>query len=141
MKKYLICFCLLFSHVKKTETSTINFINYKLFKFINIVGTVYNPTANQCDNTPLITADNSKINLKKLKKGKLRWVALSRNYLKRWGGEFNYGDTIYVVSTDKSIEGEWVIHDTMNKRYKNNIDFLFYKRKNFKDTIQICKIR
>jgi len=136
MKKYLISFCLLFIYVKHTKTSTIDYE----FKPLKLIGTVYNPVKAQCNEDFLTTADNSKISLRKLKKQQLRWVALSRNYLKRWGGEFNYGDTIYVISKDTTITGKWVIHDTMNKRYKNNIDFLFYKRKTFKDTVSIWRI-
>ena len=51
--------------------------------------TVYNPVMEQCDSTPLITADNSEIDLKKLKQGKLKWVAVSRDLLK--SGKSKYG--------------------------------------------------
>lgn len=90
----------------------------------SVTGTIYQPVTAQCDNSPLITADNSKICLTALNKRELRWVALSRNLLRRWGGSFNYGDTIYVHHPNDSIRGEWIIHDTMNRRYKNRIDFL-----------------
>ena len=50
---------------------------------------------------------------------KLRWVAVSRDLLSRWGGKFNYGDTIVIEHKKKAIAGRWVIHDTMNKRFKN----------------------
>lgn len=90
--------------------------------------TRYNPVKSQCDSDPLTTADNSKINLKKLRKGEIRWCALSRDLLKRWGGDFNYGDTIFVYSESTPIvSGWWVIHDTMNRRYKNSMDFLLPK--------------
>jgi hypothetical protein len=87
--------------------------------------TIYNPTRRQCDRTPLITASNRKIDLTKLSSQQLRWIALSRNLLKRWNGVFTYGDTVVVTSGDPSIDGLWVIHDTLNKRYENRGDLLF----------------
>jgi hypothetical protein len=87
--------------------------------------TVYNPTTNQCDATPLITASNQRIDLKLLSSQKLRWMALSRNLLKRWNGEFNYGDTVIISSGDPQIDGPWVIQDNLNKRYTNRGDLLF----------------
>ncbi|HEY9049296.1 MAG TPA: hypothetical protein VIN08_25515 [Ohtaekwangia sp.] len=87
--------------------------------------TIYNPVKRQCDNTPLITASNAKIDVKKLKKQELRWLALSRDLLKRWNGVFHYGDTIKLTSGDPEIDGIWVIQDSLNKRYKNRGDLLF----------------
>ena len=39
----------------------------------NITLTFYNPVKEQCDKDPHITADGSKIDLKKLHSGQLRW--------------------------------------------------------------------
>lgn len=89
-----------------------------------ITGTYYNAVPEQCDGSPLVTADGSKIDLTKLKNWDIRWVALSRNLLSRWGGPFDYGDTIYVQHKNSKIKGYWVVHDTMNKRAVNKIDFL-----------------
>lgn len=93
-------------------------------KVTEVIGTIYNAVEGQCDADPLVTADNSKINLTVLKTGSLRWVALSRDLLKRWGGPYNYGDTIHVYHTDSRIRGKWVVHDTMNARFKKRMDFL-----------------
>lgn len=83
--------------------------------------TRYNPVIDQCDEDPLITADNSKIDLRKLKNEELRWVAISRDLL----GEFSYGDTIKLTcQNDPSINGTYTIHDCMNKRWKNRVDIL-----------------
>src|ERR1044072_3273090 len=60
--------------------------------------TVYNPEKRQCDNTPLVTASNAKIDVSKLQKQEVRWLALSRNMLKRWNGYFNYGDTVQITA-------------------------------------------
>lgn len=87
--------------------------------------TIYNPERKQCDSTPLITASNSKINLEELKNDNIRWMALSRDLLKRWKGKFHYGDTVLITSGDPAIDGLWVIKDTMNKRFKNRGDLLF----------------
>ncbi|HEY9008046.1 MAG TPA: hypothetical protein VIM75_18020 [Ohtaekwangia sp.] len=87
--------------------------------------TIYNPVKRQCDKTPLITASNARIDLKKLKKRELRWLALSRDLLKRWNGNFHYGDTVQLTAGDPEIDGIWVIQDSLNKRYKNRGDLLF----------------
>ncbi len=105
------------------KTNIIKIYNNDL-KVHEVIGTIYNAVESQCDADPLVTADNSKINLKILKTGSLRWVALSRDLLKRWGGPYNYGDTINVYHTDSRIRGKWVVHDTMNARFKKRIDFL-----------------
>lgn len=101
-----------------------------------IVGTVYHPEKRQTDNTPFLTADNSVIDPSKI--NQLRWVALSRDLInhqgkyRQWYGKIAFGDTIYIESPKDTlglpihpeVEGWWVVHDTMNKRYKNCIDFL-----------------
>lgn len=89
--------------------------------------TIYNPEAGQCDATPLITASNAKIDVDKLRKNEIRWMALSRDLLKRWNGAFSYGDTVRVTAGDESIDGLWVIKDNMNKRFRNRGDLLFHK--------------
>lgn len=90
--------------------------------------TIYNPSLEQCDGDPFITASNMRINPVKLHQGSIRWMALSRNMLKRWGGHFDYGDTVIVHAGDPAIDGEWIIQDTMNKRFKNRGDLLFDSR-------------
>lgn len=86
-----------------------------------VVATVYNPTESQCDSSPLITADNSYIDLDLLKEKKIKWIAVSRDLLK----EFNYGDEVVLeCDHDPSINGVYEIRDTMNPRWKNRIDLL-----------------
>ena len=87
--------------------------------------TVYNPLSSQCDATPLVTASNQRINRTKLRAGAIRWMALSRDLLKKWGGALHYGDTVYLKAGDPNIDGHWVIQDTMNKRFRNRGDLLF----------------
>ena len=88
--------------------------------------TVYNPVPGQCDDSPLITADNSKIDLDKLKKGKLKWVAVSRDLLKE--GKVKYGDKIRLTcDKDPAMNGIFVVHDTMHPRWKKRIDVLAHQ--------------
>lgn len=92
----------------------------------SVVCTVYSPSVGQCDDTPLVTADNSVIDIEELKNGRLRWCAVSRDLLQ----DYSYGDTIYIfISDGHPKNGQWVIHDTMNKRYSNYIDFLTYNER------------
>lgn len=91
---------------------------------MTVTGTKYQPVEAQCDSDPLGTADGSRINIEDLKADKIRWVALSRDLLWYKGGQFRYGDSIYVHSEQKYIKGWWIVHDCMNARYTNRIDFL-----------------
>jgi hypothetical protein len=90
--------------------------------------TVYNPTVKQCDSSPLVTASNKRIDEEKLYRQEIKWMAVSRDLLKKWSGEFSYGDTVMLTSGDKAIDGLWVIHDNMNKRFTSRGDLLFDSR-------------
>lgn len=93
-----------------------------------IRATTYNPVASQCDSNPLHTADGSYIDLDRLKSKKIRWCALSSDLLK----VFDYGDTIEVYSEKhKQINGYWVVHDCMAKRWELSIDFLMLPEQNY----------
>jgi 3D (Asp-Asp-Asp) domain-containing protein len=132
----------------------INFKPIKTFKKLNRIrlnrpiksefiqmdrATTYNAVPSQCDSHPLTTADGSRIDPDKLQDGKIRWCALSRDFLARWGGLFDYGDTIQVGSfSSPQINGKWVVHDCMNARYSNSVDFLFDSENN-KPKLGVCK--
>lgn len=92
----------------------------KIDEFI-VDATMYYPVSGQTDSDPDITADGSKIDIPNASKHK--WIALSRNLLKRWGGPFNYGDVVQISGAGHK-DGVYEIHDTMNRRFKNRIDFL-----------------
>ena len=83
--------------------------------------TTYNPTEAQCDSTPNITADGTKI--KPWKASEYRYVALSRDLLSRWGGPFNYGDWIVIEGTG-SRDGVYQVRDTMNPKWTKRVDIL-----------------
>ena len=92
-----------------------NKISYK------VTVTTYNPTRAQCDDTPNITADGTRI--KPWKATQYRYVALSRDLLSRWGGPFDYGDYIVIEGT-KSWDGVYQVRDTMNPKWTNRVDIL-----------------
>jgi len=102
----------------------------------NIWGTIYHAEVRQCDDTPTITGDGSRIN--PYKASEHRWIAISQEMLgcewrmnllndstsALYKGRIEYGDTIWITSPYKEINGWWIVHDTKNKRYRNSIDFL-----------------
>ena len=87
----------------------------------NVTVTMYNPIPSQTDRTPNITADGTRINPNKA--SSYRYIALSRNLLKRWGGHYDYGD--YVVIEGAGIyDGVYQVKDTMSPRFTNRVDIL-----------------
>jgi len=102
----------------------------------NIWGTIYHAEVRQCDATPTITGDGSRIN--PYKASEHRWIAISQEMLdSQWRvkllndttsnlykGRLQYGDTVWISSYNPQINGWWVVRDTKNKRYQNSIDFL-----------------
>jgi 3D (Asp-Asp-Asp) domain-containing protein len=87
---------------------------------VTVTVTKYNPTVKQCDSDPLITADGSFIDTLKLNNGELKWIAVSRDLR----SDFHYGDTVMIVSDSGEIDGEYIVHDTMNPRWTLRIDIL-----------------
>jgi 3D (Asp-Asp-Asp) domain-containing protein len=88
---------------------------------IIVKATMYQATQNQCDDTPDLTADQTKIpNVDSC--SHLNWIAVSQDLLWFNDGPIRYGDTVYVIAGHKT--GYYVVHDAMNKRWTNRIDFL-----------------
>ena len=116
--------CLLWEEpaVKKTIKPAIVVAQKKKKHRGRVTVTQYNPVVLQCDEDPLVTADNSKIDLEKLRRGQIRWVAVSRDLLDR----YSYGNIIEltVVKGNKRINGRYIVHDTMNPRFTNRVDIL-----------------
>lgn len=86
--------------------------------------TTYNAVRSQCDRSPLITADGTKIDHRKLKSGEQKIVAISR-------------DLLYAIPLGSIIDiegyGYYEVRDTMNSRFKHSIDILQHSsKKNFK---------
>jgi len=88
---------------------------------INVTATMYNAVEGQCDKDPLVTAGMYRINPNKASQH--RWIAVSRNLLKRWGGKFGYGDKVQITGAGHK-DGVYTITDTMNPRFRDRIDFL-----------------
>ena len=86
--------------------------------------TTYNAVRSQCDSSPLITADGTKIDHNKVKSGEQKIVAISRDLLYA----IPLGSLIYVEG-----HGYYEVRDTMNSRFKHRIDILQHSsKKNFK---------
>jgi hypothetical protein len=83
--------------------------------------TMYQPVYPQTDKSPDITADGTRIRISKA--SDYKYVALSRNLLKRWGGPFNYGDFILLKGTEHK-DGVYQVRDTMNSKWVNVVDIL-----------------
>lgn len=123
-----------------------------------MTGTYYHAVRKQTDSSPFITSDNSYIIPGK--EDILRWCALSRDLLdvprlakksrKHWRGDYKYGDTLLVSVVDNTkgwysekIIGKWIVHDCMNKRFSNAIDFLVsvdYLKGGKWTNLRVCKI-
>jgi hypothetical protein len=86
-----------------------------------VTATMYYAVAGQCDSDPLLTAGMYKINPEKASEHK--WIAMSRDMISRWGGEFSYGDLVEIKGTGHK-DGIYKVVDTMNKRFTSRIDFL-----------------
>lgn len=98
---------------KKAEISKKNYI------LTHVAVTCYQPLESQCDSDPLVTADGSKINLKKLKNKEIKWCAVSR-------------DLLWLFPKDKPkrvhIEGfgDYEVRDVMNKKWNHRVDILIH---------------
>ena len=90
---------------------------------VEVAVTMYQPVYPQTDSSPNITADGTRIRISKA--SDYKYVALSRNLLKRWGGPFDYGDFILIRGTTKGHkDGVYNVRDTMNPKYVNYVDIL-----------------
>ena len=76
----------------------------------------YTNTKNECDDTPNITADGSRV-----KRG---YIALSRDLIDKWGGSKVYGREVVVLG-----HGVFEVRDTMNERYEKSADIFFFDKK------------
>lgn len=117
------------SNMYKESSDSLIVMNQKLhselqefYKFgIEVDVTMYQPVYPQTDKTPDITADGTRIRISKA--SEYKFVALSRNLLKRWGGPFNYGDFILIKGASGK-DGVYQVRDTMNPKWVNMVDIL-----------------
>lgn len=96
--------------------------------------TCYQPVKSQCDKEPLVTSDGSKINLRHLKRGSIKWCAISR-------------DLLYLFPKNRpkrvSIEGFGIyeVRDVMNKRHKHRIDILIHPKNSKRISREHVKVK
>ena len=83
--------------------------------------TMYQPVRYQTDSTPNILADGTRIKTEQA--SNYKFIAVSRNLLKRWGGWLDYGDFILLLGTGHK-DGVYQVKDTMNPRFVNSVDIL-----------------
>ena len=88
---------------------------------MNVTVTMYQPVSYQTDSTPNILADGTRIRTQSA--SDYKFIAVSRNLLKRWGGWLDFGDFVILKGTDGK-DGVYQVRDTMNKRWVNRIDIL-----------------
>ena len=88
---------------------------------VSTTATVYNAVPEQCGDNPSVTASGRKIDLKTIKEDRI--LAMERTMMYRYG--IHYGDTVLVKGAGV-YDGEWVVEDTMSKRYagQDKVDFL-----------------
>ena len=88
---------------------------------MNVTVTMYQPVRYQTDSTPNILADGTRIRVHKA--SDYKFIAVSRNLLKRFGGWLEYGDFVLLKGTQNK-DGVYQVRDIMNKRFVNRIDIL-----------------
>ena len=121
MKKYKKVYSNQVENLKLDNSELRNELS-EYFKYgIEVDVTMYQPVYPQTDRTPNITADGTRIRISKA--SEYKFVALSRNLLKRWGGPFDYGDFILLKGT-KDKDGVYQVRDTMNAKWVNVVDIL-----------------
>ena len=88
---------------------------------MHVTVTMYQPLRYQTDSTPNILADGTRIRVHKA--SDYKFIAVSRNLLKRSGGWLDFGDFVLLKGTHNK-DGVYQVRDTMNKRFVNRIDIL-----------------
>ena len=118
----------------QVEIDSLKKVNNSGCFITHVTLTTYNPVEAQCDSDPLVTADGTKIDLNKLKKGKIKYCAVSRDLL--WC--LPYGSVLEIEG-----HGMYIVKDTMNERFNHCIDILQHVgEKNFKKTkVKVVKIK
>jgi len=88
---------------------------------MDVTVTMYQPVRYQTDSTPNILADGTRIRTQDA--SNYKFIAVSRNLLRRWGGWLDFGDFVLLRNTTNK-DGIYQVRDTMNKRFVNRIDIL-----------------
>ena len=118
-----------FLNDKNIQLETLRVVNSDLKEKLNeyetegmhVTVTMYQPLRYQTDSTPNILADGTRIKTELA--SNYKFIAVSRNLLKRFGGWLDYGDFVLLKGTNLK-DGVYQVRDTMNKRFVNRIDIL-----------------
>jgi len=121
MKKYKSIYSDQLNELKVENTKLKDELSEYFRYGVEVDVTMYQPVYPQTDKTPDITADGTHIRISKA--SEYKFVALSRNLLKRWGGPFDYGDFILIKGAGKK-SGVYQVRDTMNPKWVNVVDIL-----------------
>jgi 3D (Asp-Asp-Asp) domain-containing protein len=101
--------------VRMIERSTA--VKLKKSQYDIVTVTMYSPSVEECDSTPLITASGYKINPINPRKQKI--IAISWDLKKK----YKFGKKVKVLGIGK-YSGTYTVRDLMNKRHKKRIDIL-----------------
>jgi len=101
--------------VRMIERSTA--VRLKKSQYDIVTVTMYSPSIEECDSTPLITASGYKIN--PINPRKQRIIAISWDLKKK----YKFGKKVKVLGIGK-YSGTYTVRDLMNKRHKKRIDIL-----------------
>lgn len=101
--------------VRMIERSTA--VKLKKSQYDIVTVTMYSPSVEECDSTPLITASGYKIDPINPRKQKI--IAISWDLKKK----YKFGKKVKVLGIGK-YSGTYTVRDLMNKRHKKRIDIL-----------------
>lgn len=109
---FVMCYLLWLIHGIKQDVKQLKEV------FIDTVKvTTYTTDPRQTDSSPYVTASGFKLDKKNPKKHRI--IAVSRDIK----AKLKFGAKVKVSGTGK-YDGTYVVHDVMNKRFKNRIDIL-----------------
>ena len=80
-----------------------------------VIITCYSATIEQCDSSPLYTADGSFID-----SNSINWVALSPDLIEI----YPFGSIIHIICVDPDYSGLYVVHDATNQSLVGVVDIL-----------------
>ena len=122
MKEILLIIQLIFTiptKLAETKLEEFGFIEKKevIIPEIAVTLTTYKAIEGETDSTPLVTASGFKIKPHRARQHRI--IAVSHDLKKKW----KWGTRVRVRGAGK-YNGEYRVHDLMNKRYKKRIDVL-----------------
>ena len=121
--------------MRKLLLITLIFFSINVLAIVtHVTLTCYQPVVEQCNEDCLTTADNSKINLHHLEKGKIKWCAISRDLL-----------YLFPRNKPKRIEiegfGIYEVRDVMNKRHNHRVNILIHPKDTTRFKLESVKIK